>query len=140
MIRGILIIFFWLGSFPAFADIAIATRNIRPGEVLQNVDVLMVRGAAKEAFSDPNDVIGTEAKTALYAGRIIKRKQLTAAASVQRNQIVELVFTNNGLSMSTEGRALGRGAVGQRIRVMNLTSKTSIFGTIERNGSVRVSK
>lgn len=140
MIRGILIIFFWLGSFPASADIAIATRNIRPGEVLQNVDVLMVRGAAKEAFSDPNDVIGTEAKTALYAGRIIKRNQLTAAASVQRNQIVELVFTNNGLSMSTEGRALGRGAVGQRIRVMNLTSKTSIFGTIERNGSVRVSK
>ena len=140
MIRGILIIFCWLGSLPAFADIAIATRNIRPGEVLQNVDVLMVRGTAKEAFSDPNDVIGTEAKTALYAGRIIKRNQLTAAASVQRNQIVEIVYKNNGLSMSTEGRALGRGAAGQRIRMMNLASKTSIFGTVEHNGSVRVSE
>ncbi|OJI91709.1 flagella basal body P-ring formation protein FlgA [Planktotalea frisia] len=140
MIRAFLFTIFWFAALPVSADIAIATRNIRPGEVLRSVDVLMVRGTADEAFSDPNDVIGTEARTALYAGRTILRNQLTAAASVQRNQIVELVFLNNGLSMSTEGRALARGAVGQRIRVMNLPSKTSIFGTIERNGSVRVSE
>lgn len=42
--------------------------------------------------------------------------------------------------MTTEGRAFGRGFEGQRIRVMNLASKTSIFGTIQQDGSVRVSK
>ena len=61
MIRAFLFTIFWFAALPVSADIAIATRNIRPGEVLRSVDVLMVRGTADEAFSDPNDVIGTEA-------------------------------------------------------------------------------
>ena len=132
--------FLCLFTAPAFSDIAIVTRNIRPGEVLQATDVLMVRGEALDAYNSVEKIVGTEAKVALFAGRAILKGQLAAAASVQRNQIVELIFELNGLSMTTEGRALGRGSVGQRIRVMNLASKTSIFGTIEDNGSVRVSQ
>ena len=128
--------------FPIFAlaDIAIATRNIRPGDVLQKSDIMVIRGSEIGAFDTAAPLIGTEAKVALYAGRAILNNQIEPAALVERNQTIEINFASNGLSMTTEARALGRGSVGERIRVMNLTSKTSIFGTIQQDGTVRVSK
>ncbi len=140
MIRALAISLSFGGALPLAADIAIASRNIRPGEVLDTTDVMMVRGEADGAFNSAAPIVGSEAKVALYAGRVILTSQIAPAASVERNQIIEITFASNGLSMTTEGRALGRGSVGQRIRVMNLASKTSIFGTIQSDGSVRVSK
>lgn len=139
IIRALGILIAICGPLPLIADIAIAARNIRPGEVLGEADVMVIRGEAEGAFNSLAPIVGSEAKVALYAGRIILMSQIAEAASVERNQIVEISFSSNGLSMTTEGRALGRGSAGQRIRVMNLASKTSIFGTIQNDGSVRVS-
>lgn len=125
---------------PLFADMAIATRNIRPGDVLRDSDVMIIRGNARDAFTNKTQLVGLEAQVALYAGRAILNSQVGRAASIERNQIIELVYRSNGLSMITEGRALARGGEGQRIRVMNLASKTSIFGTVQQNGTVLVTK
>lgn len=128
----------WAG--PACAEIVIAARNIAPEDVLEEADILQVRGEAVGAFETADQVIGRAAKVALYAGRAILRSQITTAALIERNQIVELVYLGNGLSMITEGRALGRGGIGQRIRVMNLASKASFFGTVQSDGTVRISQ
>lgn len=138
--RALTICFFLIEAMPLAAEIAIASRNIQPGEVLGPNDVMVIRGEALGAFENATQIVGSEAKVALYAGRAILAAQIAPAASVERNQIIEINFSSNGLSMTTEGRALGRGSVGQRIRVMNLASKTSIFGTIQNDGSVHVSK
>ncbi|MEM9126779.1 MAG: flagella basal body P-ring formation protein FlgA, partial [Pseudomonadota bacterium] len=42
------------------------------------------------------------------------------------------------LSITTEGRALGRGAAGDRIRVMNLSSRTTVTGLIRPDGQIEV--
>lgn len=138
--RSLLALLLVLLAAPLSAEMAIATRNIRPGDVLRESDVMLVRGDASDGFSEKTQVVGLEAKVALYAGRTITRTQVGRAASVERNQIIELIYESAGLSMSTEGRALARGAEGQRIRVMNLASKTSIFGTVQQNGTVLVTK
>ncbi len=138
--RYLITILITLVALPLWADIAIVTRNIRPGEVLRESDVMVIRGDAEDGFDDKSAVVGLEARVALYAGRAILNSDVGRAATVERYQIIELVYANGPLSMTTEGRALGRGAEGQRIRVMNLTSKTSIFGTIQHDGSVRVTK
>ena len=138
--RYLITIFVALNALPLWADMAVATRNIRPGEVLRDSDVMVIRGEASGGFDDKDALVGLEARVALYAGRAILNAEVGRAATVERNQIIELVYANGPLSMTTEGRALGRGAEGQRIRVMNLTSKTSIFGTIQHDGSVRVTK
>ncbi|MEP5154784.1 flagellar basal body P-ring formation chaperone FlgA [Planktotalea sp.] len=138
--RSILSLLCILHALPAVADMAIVTRNVRPGEILLDKDVIVIRGNAGDGFSEKELVVGKEAQVALFAGRAILKEQVAPAPSVERNQIVELVYTTGVLSMTTEGRALGRGAEGQRIRVMNLASKTSIFGTIQRDGTVLVTK
>ena len=74
----------------------------------------------------------------LYAGRPILPEHLMEPARVQRNEIVPLVFRQSGLSIATSGRVLDRGAIGDTVRVMNLSSRTTLFGTVLADGSVDV--
>ncbi|MFK7877509.1 MAG: flagellar basal body P-ring formation chaperone FlgA [Paracoccaceae bacterium] len=128
------------GAGAAAADTIIATRNIRPGTVLVESDLSLASGEVPGAFDNAGPIIGQEALVALYAGRPILVEHVGRAAIVERNQLVQIVFLTAGLMIKAEGRALGRGAEGDRIRVMNLTSKSSLFGTIQTDGTVRVSQ
>jgi flagella basal body P-ring formation protein FlgA len=59
-------------------------------------------------------------------------------AVIDRNQIVGLRYSANGITISTEGRALERGAIGDMIRVMNIGSRATLFGQILSDGSIEV--
>ena len=71
-------------------------------------------------------------------GRPVRAVDVGPPAIVDRNDLVVLVFNRQPLSISTEGRALGRGAVGERIRVMNLSSRTTVTGLIRPDGQIEV--
>ena len=86
------------------------------------------------------DVVGQEARTALYAGRPIPFDAVGPPALVDRNQIVSLRFEGNGLKISTEGRSLERGGIGDRVRIMNLSSRATLFGYIQEDGTIKVTQ
>jgi flagella basal body P-ring formation protein FlgA len=127
-------------GMPAAADTVVATRTIRPQQVLTMADVTLESGDIAGAHEALEDVIGQEARVAIYPGRAVMIGTLGRPALVDRNQVVELVFDHGGLRITTEGRALGRGGEGERIRVMNLSSRTTLFGTVAPDGSIVVSK
>jgi flagellar basal body P-ring formation protein FlgA len=59
---------------------------------------------------------------------------------VRRNDIVPIVYSRGTLSITTEGRVLDDGAAGDRVRVMNLGSRQTVFGIIDANGAVQVGR
>ena len=75
---------------------------------------------------------------AVYAGRPVLRDNLAAAAAVERNAIVRAVYNQNGLSIEIEARALERGATGDIIRAMNLSSRATILAEVQENGHLKV--
>ncbi|GGX38381.1 flagella basal body P-ring formation protein FlgA [Tateyamaria omphalii] len=124
----------------ASADTVVPTRTLRPGTLISAADLTVLNEAEAGMFEHVADVIGQEARTALYAGRPIPFDAIGAPAIVNRNQIVPLFFNAGGLSIATEGRALERGGVGDRVRVMNLSSRSSLFGFVQEDGSVKVTR
>jgi len=96
--------------------------------------------AQQHGLTDFEDVIGMESRVVLYAGRPIRADDLIAPAIVKRNQIAPILFNNAGLSISTYGRVLDRGAAGDVVRVMNLASRSTLFGQVQENGSIRVDR
>ena len=124
---------------PALAETVVATRTIRPQEVIGASDVKLENADVPGAYVKLENVIGQEAKYALYPGRAVMRGALGEPAVVERNQFVVLIYQQGGLRIATDGRALDRGAVGERIRVMNVNSRTSLFGTISEDGTILVS-
>lgn len=124
---------------PATAETLIATRLIRAQEVIGPGDVQLAEGEVPGALSDPAAAVGREARVALYPGRPVMRGQTATPALVERNEIVTLVYTRGGLRLTAEARALARASAGERLRVMNLSSRMSVTGTVAPDGSIRVS-
>lgn len=125
-------------TMPLTADIVVPTRTLRPGDILTTDVVRILEGDRVDSYTEIIDVIGQEARTALYANRPILFDQLGPPALIERNQIIQLKFAGSSLVISTEGRALERGGVGDRVRIMNLSSRTTLFGYVQADGHVAV--
>ncbi|MBK5934081.1 flagella basal body P-ring formation protein FlgA [Rhodovulum imhoffii] len=134
----------WLGliglvALPAMADTVTATRTIRSQTVLEPQDVSLMPGEIPGTLSDIRDALGLESRVILYAGQPIRAQDLGPPAIIDRNRIVTLIYRKGTLTMTAEGRAMDRAAAGERIRVMNLESRTTVSGTVTEGGEVLVS-
>jgi flagellar basal body P-ring formation protein FlgA len=103
-----------------------AAQNLRTGTVLHSSD-LVVEGENKA----PLDLfVGMELKRSVYAGAVLKPTDVGAPTAIQRNAIVTLEFVRGPLMITTEGRSLDAGAVGETVRIMNLNSKTILTAVV----------
>lgn len=71
-------------------------------------------------------------------GRPLRPGDIGPPAIIERNDLVTLIFRQGGLTIAAEGRSLGRGSVGEAVRVMNLSSRTTVTGRVKQDGSVEV--
>jgi flagella basal body P-ring formation protein FlgA len=113
-------------------------RTLRPGTLIDARDLVVANRRPDGALEDPALAIGMEAAVALYPNRPIYAGDLAPPTLVARNQIVRRVVDTGGLRIVSEGRALDRAPLGGMVRVMNLASRTTVSGTVEADGSVRV--
>lgn len=123
---------------PALADSMVATRTLRAQSVIAPEDIAMVAAEIPGALTAPELAVGMEARVTLYAGRPVHQADVGPPALVKRNQMVSLIFQTSGLTIHTEGRALERGASGDLIHVMNLSSHLTVQGLVAPDGSVSV--
>lgn len=122
------------------AETVVTVQTIRPQQIITADLVRMDPADVPGAHSILDEVLGMEARIAMYPGRAVMRGAVGVPALIDRNQMVEIVYVAGGLRIKAEGRALGRGAAGERIRVMNTDSRTVLFGTISPDGTVLVAK
>lgn len=122
------------------ADSVVAARTIPARTVIGENDVRAASQVVAGALSDATKAIGQEARVTIYNGRPIRPADVGPPALVERNDIVRLRFVSAALVIEADGRALGRGAAGERISVMNLSSRTTVVGEIAADGSVQVAR
>lgn len=127
-----------LSAGHASAETLVATRTIRAQQILTADDVVVTSSVVPGTLSTPQQAVGQEAKVVLYAGRPIHAKNVGSPALINRNDLVVLIYRTNGLTIATQGRALGRAGSGDRLRVMNLSSRSTVDGTVDTKGRVFV--
>ncbi len=121
-------------SGAANAETIVAARTIPAHSLIAAEDLLLRDLVVAGGESDPLLFVGMEARVALFAGRPIRARDVSAPASIERNQIVSLIFNRGGLMIMTEGRSLARAGLGDIIRVMNLSSRTTVSAKVGPNG------
>ncbi|QFU10285.1 flagellar basal body P-ring biosynthesis protein FlgA [Rhodobacteraceae bacterium THAF1] len=129
-----------LTAAPALADMVVATTTIRARSLIGPGDLKIAPGGAPGLLSDPSAAIGQEARVTLYAGRPVRTGDIGPPALIERNQIVVIEYAAGTLRMRADGRALDRAGVGDRLRVMNLSSRATVFGDVMPDGTVTVSQ
>ena len=100
-----------LTALPARAEVLVAVRTIPAQSVIGPVDIQVSDLVVPGAMTDPDAVIGMEARVALYPGRPILPGDLALPATVERNAIVPLVYAAGNLHINhlsvTESRGSG---------------------------------
>ncbi len=72
-----------------------------------------------------NELIGMTPKRSLQGNQTILRKDINPPIMVKRNDIVTIIYKNGPIVLSAKARALGAGANGETVMMMNTISKKS---------------
>jgi flagella basal body P-ring formation protein FlgA len=131
----ILILLFGFAAAPqtvtaADAEQVTTNRPLQRGAIIREGDV-----------SGPyatEDYVGQELVRSVRAGAVITPRHVRTPLQVERNDTVTLVFRRGPLTMETTGRSLGEGSEGDRVSVMNTTSRKRVTGRIIGQGLVEV--
>ena len=136
MIRAALFLLALAGS--AAAQTVTVVQPVRAGDLIGADDLAFAAVEDPDGFDDPRDLIGLEARVNLYPGRPVLLRDVGMPTVVERNAIVPLTFKRGGLVITLEGRALGRAGEGEAVRVMNLSSRSTVTGIATATGAVVV--
>ncbi|MCV6597534.1 MAG: flagellar basal body P-ring formation chaperone FlgA [Mangrovicoccus sp.] len=128
----------WVPTGAAVAETVVATKTLRAETIIAPGDVRLSQDMVPGGVSTLEQAIGFETRRNIYLGQPLRPEDLSPPAVVERNQIVTLSYHRNGLAITTEGRALGRAGIGGRLRVLNLSSRSSVMGTVLPDGTVAV--
>lgn len=126
-----------LASFSntANAEDIIAANTIKAGDALTSADIVTPNNA--DDLRRAINFVGMEASRTVYKGQTIEIKDLHEPTLIERNTIIQMEFNKGPLTILAEGRALDDGALGQRIRVMNLHSKRVVTAIVTGADLVR---
>ena len=137
---------FCAGGGTAFADqtVPVPVVTIYPGDVIR--DTMLTERDLPPDFAgravtilDRLSLVGKTARRTLLPGLPVSTNAVGEPKAVTTGAMVRVVFIEGGLTISTYASALQSGAVGDVIPVRNLESGLTVSGTIESDGSVRVS-
>ena len=122
------------GSARELVEIAVPARALSRGTIIGEADLDRLRIAVDrlqdDNLIDARDLIGSEVRRRLRAGRPIRRRDLGPVRMVRRGQPVHMLYQRPGLRLQTTGKALDHGALGQMVRVQNLDSRRQLTAVV----------
>ncbi|MCQ8185517.1 flagellar basal body P-ring formation chaperone FlgA [Parvularcula maris] len=117
-----------------------AVRTLRRGHTL-GLDDLELRyvplgQVPGEVFILPEDLEGFAVRRSLAAGRPIRAQDVGAPLVVAKNAAVEIIYDRSGVTLSSMGRALDEGAIGDLVRVQAKGQDRQVSAEIVAPGRV----
>jgi len=125
-----------------YKNVIVTARSLSRGELLAERDFKRVKYDVSQLHTgyieDPANGVGMELKRRLSAGVPLTATMMRKPKIIKRGQQVSIIAHAGGLEVRMSGKALAHGAVGERIRVLNLKSKKKLEGTVTLSGDIQV--
>jgi flagella basal body P-ring formation protein FlgA len=117
-------------------SVLIAVAPKRRGEVVGHDDVTAeVRWLGPTApAEDPSEIIGAAAKSRIGIGQLITLRDVMPAIAVDKGDIVAIRCLSGTVAISTRGRALADGRIGDLVQFQALDSKRTFFARMDAPG------
>ncbi len=125
-----------------YKEVLVAAHPLERGKLLSNDDVKVVRKDLSELsrgyIQDKQLLLGMQVKQHTPAGKALTPAMMKKPRVINKGQRVTMVVKAVGMEVRMAGKALVHGAIGDRVRVHNLTSKQTLEGTVTGPGEVRI--
>jgi flagella basal body P-ring formation protein FlgA len=103
-------------------------RDLQAGEVIRPADVVWSRTAQPlpDAPRDLKSVIGMAARRPLREGQAVSEHDVTLPQVIRRDDVISLVFSQDGVTLTLQARAMENAVAGQTFNAINPESKKII--------------
>ena len=130
------------GRVHAMVSAPVLARAVGRGELVTAADLAWRRvredGLRQGVIRDADQIIGLPPRQSLREGQMILSGSLQKPVAVKRGAQVVVVLRSGAMSLTTRGRALDQGSVGDTVRVQNATSNMIIEAVVEGPNRVSV--
>lgn len=129
-------------TISVFKNVLVAARTLQKAAILTEADIKLVRhdlsSLAYGYYEDKKSGSGMKLKRRVVAGAVLTPAMLKKPRIITRGQKVAIMAQSGRMQIRMMGKALDSGALGDRIKVLNVKSKQKLEGTVTSSSVVEV--
>jgi len=130
------------GQVTYLCESVVATRPLKPGEVIGRDDVKMLSRRVDHlrdlGIDDVERVVGQEVARSITMNMVVLPNMIKKVELVRRNDVIHVQYNDGRIVLSLQARAEQSGCLGDVIKVYDLFNKRSFQGRIIGAGQVRI--
>jgi len=115
-------------------EVPVPARRITKGEVIRSRDIkwlkVRVSRMTDRTVINPEEIVGMTPRRVLAEGSTVEANEIERPLMVKRRSLVTLVLRTPTMTMTSKGRAMENGSVGDTIRISNTQSNTIIEAVV----------
>jgi flagella basal body P-ring formation protein FlgA len=127
-----------------WADVPVASRPLRRGEIIEKGDLQMARlnleALAEDITITEDDLVGKELKQPISVGETFKARNIKVPPVILSSSKITAIYESGALRAVATAIALEDGVPGQMIRIQNEISKKTLMARVVEPGLVRVER
>ena len=124
----------WSFSIKSFKEVAVLKHAVLRNAILTEDDIVFqkfnVNRLSSGYFDNINELKGKVLSQNLSEGAILTKHMVKTPMAIKQGQLVTLIAKNEAIEVRMEGKAMSKGAIGERIKVKNLKTKRIVEGII----------
>jgi len=132
------------GTLIETIEVVTLARPITRGETIRETDLITERlpraDVVTDALTKPEHVVNQAARRALRANQTLRAADLMKPQIIARDDAVTIVFRSKAITLTLRGKAMGNGAEGDTISVLNPQSKRIVQATVTAPGVVTINE
>lgn len=117
-----------------FADVIVARSYIRKHQVIQDRDLQRVNKDLSllppDVVTDMEELLGKRTTLTMNSNEVFRKGMVERAPIVKKGDRMTLVVENNHFKITSLGEVQEEGGKGDRVRLVNVSSKKEIYGRI----------
>lgn len=123
-------------------DVPILNHRVATGDVVGREDIqwqtARAETVARNVILDPDKIIGKEAIRPLPADQPVRTGDVRPPVLVTKGSLVTMIVQSPTMTLTSKGKAMENGAMGEAVRIQNTQSKVVVEGEVVSNGTVRI--
>ena len=125
-----------------YKNVVVSSRTLRKGDVITAGDVKLSKHNIADLsygyFVEKKSGVGMKVKRRAVAGTVLTPSMLKKPLVISRGQRVAIMAQSGRMEVRMMGKALNNGAIGDRIKVINIKSKQKLEAVVTSSSEVKV--
>jgi len=129
-------------TISVYGKVLVASRQLQKDSVLTAADIKLARNnlayLSHGYYETLKNGVGMKLKRRISAGTVLTPAMLKKPRVITRGQKITIMAQSGSMLVRMQGKALNNGAIGDRIKVINIKSRKKLEGIITVAGEVKV--